>query len=85
MIPKGKDSGVKLKHGISFPQYLLSALGKKGEKKHYHDCLDSDLRKVSAIWQPRIENGRFWCGIYFLLGCYAFSHYLNIVLERQCE
>lgn len=32
MIPKGKDSGVKLKHGISFPQYLLSALGKKGGK-----------------------------------------------------
>ena len=31
MVPKSKGGRVKLKLSISFPQYLLSASGKKGK------------------------------------------------------
>ena len=31
MVPKGKGGRVKLKLSVSFPQYILSASGKKGK------------------------------------------------------
>ena len=39
MEPKGKGGRVKVKHSISFLQYLLSAPGKKRKTYHHHKCL----------------------------------------------
>lgn len=53
MGSKGKDSRVKLKHCISFPQYLLSAPRnniKTNKKPCCYDGLNSNIKKVSATW-----------------------------------